>query len=100
MNEKYAVFEEILSSLVSNSEKELFGKKESDLSYMWYWAWDEDQSIEWNTYKFSDYLESFKRICRRWEEHHNGSCCVVERVRDKYIMSRVKEFLAELKKHN
>jgi len=100
MNEKSAAIKEVLSSLVSNTEKALLEKQESDLGSLWYWKWDENQSIEWNTYKFSDYLESFKWNCRRWEEHHNGSCCVVERVRDKYIMPRVKEFLSEIKKHN
>ena len=54
------------------------------------------RSKEWNLYKFSDALEMYKSRCRRWEEHHNGSSCVVERVRDKYLMPKIKDFLTKV----
>lgn len=91
---------EVLTSIVERSDSELTALEEADLAAQWYWRWEEGRSVEWNTYKFSGMLELHKRRCRRWEEHHNGSCCVVERVRDKYLMPRVREFLAALATHN
>jgi hypothetical protein len=89
----------VLTSIVSRSEAELLTMTEAELADRWFFKWDEKRSIEWNTYKFSDMLEMHKRSCRQWEERHNGGCCVVERVRDKYLMPRVREFLADLAKH-
>ena len=93
-------FSDVLTGILARADAELTEMSESDLSAQWYWRWEEGRSIEWNTYKFSDALEMHKRQCRRWEDRHNGSCCVVERVRDKYVMPRVREFLAELVTHN
>jgi len=89
-----------LTAIVARADAELMEMDESALVAKWYWCWEEDGSIEWNTYKFSAALEMHKRLCRRWEEHHNGNRCVVERVRDKYVMPRVREFLAALAAHN
>jgi len=91
---------EVLTAIIASADKELMELSELELSEQWYWQWDDNCSIEWNTYKFSDMLELHKRRCRRWEEQHNGNCCVVERVRDKYLMPRVREFVAELLTHN
>lgn len=90
----------VLTSMVSRFDAELLAMPENELGKKWYFKWDETFSIEWNTYEFSEMLEMYKRSCRRWEEHHNGSCCVVERVRDKYLMPKVREFLSELARHN
>ena len=91
---------EVLTSLIASADKDLMELSEDELSEQWYWQWDNSCSIEWNIYKFSDMLEMHKRRCRRWEEQHNGNCCVVERVREKYLMPRVREILAELLTHN
>lgn len=91
---------EVIRSLGQRLDAELLATPADELEKNWYFRWDEQRSVEWNTYKFSDALEGYKRTCRRWEEHHNGSCCVVERVRDKYVMPKVREFLAELARHN
>jgi hypothetical protein len=90
----------VLTGLVARADAELYAKQEAELEENWFFKWDEARSVEWNTYLFSDLLEMYKRTCRRWEEKHNGSCCVVERVRDKYVMPKVREFLAELARHN
>lgn len=92
--------EQVLTSIASRFDEELLSTPESELEKNWHFKWDETTSIEWNTYKFSDMLEMFKRSCRRWEEHHNGSGCVVERVREKYLMPKIRGFLAELQAHN
>ena len=90
---------EVITGLVVSFDTDLLALSADEIAAEWYWRWEEDRSIEWNTYKFSDILELHKRRWRRWEEHHNGSCCVVERVRDKYVMPRVREFLAALAAH-
>ena len=64
---------EALTAIVARADAELMELDESALAAKWYWCWEEDGSIEWNTYKFSAALEMHKRRCRRWEEHHNGS---------------------------
>lgn len=87
---------QVINSLVREADTELLALQENGLDQYWYFRWDPQGSIEWNVYQFSDLLELYKRKCRRWEEHHHGSCCVVERVRDKYVMPKVKAFLVEL----
>jgi hypothetical protein len=71
---------------------------DSDLAARWHWRWDEDKGEAWNLYTFADAIAIYKRDCRRWEEAHNGHACIVERVRDKYIMPVVVEFLTEWKR--
>lgn len=63
----------------------------------WYFTYDPTMSVEWNLYMFTSALESFKRTMRDWETHHNGNLCVVERVRDAYIMPRIKQFIKDSK---
>lgn len=89
---------DVVASIASRADSELLALNERELADHWYWRWDDGRSVEWNTYKFSDALSAYKRRCRQWEEHHNGICCVVERVRDKYVMPRVREFLAAFAK--
>lgn len=85
-----------LDGMAKTFTDELLGLSAEEIAAEWYWSWDEYQNAEWNTYQFSDILELHKRRWSRWEEHHNGHVCVVERVRDKYVMPRVSEFLAAL----
>jgi len=88
---------EILTSIVNESEKEIRELKQSDLSNYWFFKWDDEKSVETNMYKFHDLLKLYSWHCRRWEETHNGIVCVVERVRDTYIMPKIKEFKELLK---
>ena len=67
-----------------------------ELDRYWHFKWDDTFSVAWNTYRFHSMLRLYQRQCRRWEEHHGGSCCLVERVRDKYVMPKVREFLIHL----
>lgn len=89
---------EMIKSLNATFDEELYSTPEDQLEKEYYhFNWENDRSILWNIYQFSDSLELYKRFCRRWEEKHNGSCCVVERVRDTYLMPKIKEFLTILK---
>jgi hypothetical protein len=90
---------DVLESMAARFDRELLALSADEIADEWHWSWDPDASVEWNTYQFSSILELHKRRWRRWEEHHHGSCCVVERVRDKYVMPRVREFLQALAAH-
>lgn len=87
----------LLTGIVRRADAELLALAEAELPSRWYFTYDPGLSIAWNLYQFSGALESYKRSCRRWEEHHNGSMCVVERVRDKYLMPKIREFEQELR---
>ena len=92
--------EQVLTSLTRRLDAELLALSERELAERWFFRWNPAASLEWNLYKFSDSLEMFKRSCRQWEEHHNGGGCVVERVRDKYLMPKIRAFTAELNAHS
>lgn len=86
----------VMLDIVKRADDELFSKSESEVAGEWWWKWNEKMSVAMNVYEFSDMLELYKRRCEQWEGHHYGTCCVVERVRDKYLMPRIKEFLTHL----
>jgi uncharacterized membrane protein YccC len=88
---------DVITNLVSGFQQELYQKSKEQLKSEWYWKWDAKKSIERNLYEFTDMLDLHRDMARRWEEHHNGSCCVVERVRDEYLMPRIREFLDQMK---
>jgi len=69
---------------------------EGDLEKSYFFRWDESATTEWNAYQFHVLLKLYGSRCRKWEELHNGYCCVVERVRDKYLLPKIREFLATL----
>lgn len=85
-----------MTAMAKHFDDDLLALSEENLSAQWYWRWEATRSAEWNIYTFSAALESHKRRCRRWESHHHGSSCVVERVRDKYLMPRIREFQAAM----
>lgn len=88
-----------ITSLAASFDADLLALSADEIADEWYWRWEEGRSVEWNVYTFTDTLALHRRRWRRWEEHHHGSCCVVEHVRDKYVMPRIREFLAELATH-
>lgn len=66
---------------------------------LWHWRWNEKESVEMNIYGFCEALALYKRCYTQWEIHHNGVSGVVGRVRDWYLMPRIREFQAEINKH-
>jgi hypothetical protein len=90
---------EVLSNLMVYVTDETMALDQDALAAKWFWQWEKDRSVEHNACEFNDDLEAYKRRCRKWEEYHNGSGCVVERVRSKYLVPRVREFLAALAAH-
>ena len=75
----------VLKGLADRGNIELRAMQQSDLEQYWHFAWNASASLEWNLYEFHKMLRLYGNFCRRWEEVHNGSCCVVERVRDTYF---------------
>ena len=89
---------ETIESLHSIFQKELFECNQQDLEEKyWHFKYNEKLSLERNLYHFYDMLRLYGNFCRRWEEHKNGSCCVVERVRDKYLMPQINQFVKMVK---
>jgi len=86
----------VLSGILKSSERELFSKTKEELEGYWYFKFNHDLTIADNLYEFYNLLSLYKSFCRRWEEEKNGACCVVERVRDLYLMPKIKAFVKEI----
>jgi len=69
----------------------------AELERFWYFRYDKSRSEAANLYEFTEMLDLYRRKCRLWEEIHNGSSCVVERVRDKYLWPKIQQFIADVK---
>lgn len=86
----------VINTMLSSFDEELFATPADGLDRYWHFRWDNEKSLKWNTYQFHDMLDLYASHCRRWEEHHHSYICLVERVRDKYIMPKITDFLATL----
>jgi len=85
-----------LTALAKSFDEELFSKKETELeSEYWHFKFDKSSSLNSNLYQFTQMLDLYRSFCRRWEEKHGGVCCVVERVRDKYLMPKIRQFVVD-----
>lgn len=89
---------DVITSLADGFDKELFAKKQEELEDYWHFKIVPKDNIVVTTYKFYSALDNYKHFCERWEKHHNGICCIVERLRDKYIMPKIAQFYIDLKK--
>ena len=82
----------VITGLHDSFESELMNCEETDLEKYWHYKHNPALPTEISIYEFYDMLKLYHSFCRRWEEAKNGSCCVVERVRDKYLMPKIREF--------
>lgn len=82
----------VLTGMLKGINDEILATPEAELPKRFYFTYNVAYSKAMNMYKFSDALERYKRDCRQWEEHHNGNSCVVERIRDKYLLPKIEEF--------
>ena len=94
------VFAETIVSLLDAFQEDLFKCKEADLEQYWHFKYNREHPLVYNFYKFFSMLELYRGSCRRWEEHTNGICCVVERVRDKYLIPKIKKFINDIEADN
>ena len=81
-----------LTGMMRSFDAEYQAMLEADLEKRWYFRYAPEKPLKWNIYQFHGCLTLYGGSCRKWEEMHNGSCCVVERVRDKYLMPKIEEF--------
>ena len=95
MDEVEKALPEILDAIVKNYQNEIHSLSQDELVKRWYFSYDFNKSQAKNLYEFSKMLEIYRRSCRQWEEHHYGTQCVVERVRDNYLMPKIEEFLKD-----
>lgn len=83
----------VMESIMASSYASLFACTKEELKEKyWHFVWDDAKDLDHNLYAFTCLLEMYSRWCRRWSEHHRGSCCVVEYVRDEFIMPRIQDF--------
>ena len=88
---------EVLTGLTDGFNAQLFALTEEGLEEHWHFVYDPKKRFDLTLYDFIDMMDLYSNFCRRWEEHHNGICCVVERVRDKYVMPKIWEFILSVK---
>ena len=87
----------VFKGILTNARDELQAIVDpTELERFWFFRHDPARSAAANLYEFHGMLSLYQRKCRQWEEIHNGSSCVVERVRDQYLMPKIREFLANL----
>jgi hypothetical protein len=86
----------VLDGIVAAGHAELRQMVAADLEAHWHFRWDETVPVPVNLYRFHRMLDLYGNFCRRWEEMHNGSACVVERVRDRYLMPKIRAFCENL----
>ncbi len=86
-----------IMQMAQTCDAELFALSTDQILAEWRWRWNPNASELGNVYAFFSQLSLYKYRCERWETYHNGSVCVVERVRDKYILPRIKELLEHLR---
>lgn len=86
----------VLSGIMKSVNDELKTMKREDLEKFWFFRYVKDATKDDNLYRFHDMLDLYRRKCRQWEEMHHGCSCVVERVRDRYLMPKIKQFIADL----
>lgn len=87
---------EVLVGLSRAFEAEYAGMTETDLRDRWYFQFNTNATLTSNLYAFYGALTLYGGSCRRWEEAHNGSMCVVERVRDKYLIPKIADLAAAI----
>jgi hypothetical protein len=88
--------EDVITSILTRADQELFALSREGLESRWHFRYDTARSPEANLYDFHKMLHLYGGACRRWEEHHNGICCVVERVRDTYLLPKIRQFTQDL----
>lgn len=87
----------VLGGILKQADAELLSCTQEQLERYWFFKWNSEKSKAWNFYEFHELLDLYRRKCRQWEEHYNGHVCVVERVRDKYLLPKIEAFIEQLK---
>lgn len=86
-----------IKKMANSFDEETVQKSQEELEDYWFFEWKDSRTPESNFYEFHKALNLYQNRCRKWEETHNGICCVVERVRDTYLLPKIREFNKLLK---
>lgn len=96
-------FKDILSQVTSKIDQdyreEIQVSSEDQIRNKWFFRYEPDLSREQNLYHFFQMMELYNKMVRDWEKMHNGYQLVTERVRDKYLMPRIRDFIKDLEKN-
>lgn len=84
-----AALEHVTRSIAARSDAQLRALPQQSLEDSWFFRWDATASLEYNLYQFFDLLDLYARKCERWEHLHGGHVCLVERVRDGYVLPKI-----------
>lgn len=84
---------EFLTTISTRIKTDIVSMSREDLERYWDFEIDPAASKAWNVYKFHRALSTYGSACRQWEEAHHGYACVVERVRDRYLLPKIRAFL-------
>ncbi len=94
-----SVFADVCTRIVSSDDAALAAMANDGLEQYWHFTYSETASPASNLYAFSQALELYGHFCERWESAHHGPVCVVERVRDRYLMPKIQAFVAMQQAH-
>jgi hypothetical protein len=94
------VLKENIEILSDSFDKELFLKSKEELEEYWNFSFDFENNDVLIFYKFYRALKLYENFCRRWENYNSGYVCVVERVRENYLMPKIKMFMERLNEVN
>lgn len=88
-----------LTDIMRSIDSQYETMTQEELQKKWYFTFEPSTSLRYNTYIFMQCLDLYRRSCRKWEENNNGRSMVVERVREKYLLPKIDEFLVTLREH-
>lgn len=80
-------------AIAGHSDAHLRSLPQSALEDSWFFRWDATAPLDLNLYEFFDFLELYARTCERWEHLHGGHVGLVERVRDRYVLPKIRWLL-------
>lgn len=84
--------------MIGKVSKQIIGTKVEAPEF--YFKWEDIKEVK--SYTIYEWFQALRLYCssaRAWEEQERGSTCVVERVRDNYLLEKCQEFLDNLKRY-
>lgn len=86
----------IMTGIIANDREELLAMKKEELEDYWFFHWNNNLPLQYNLYEFFKMLDIYSNRCEEWETLHNGHICVVERVRDQYLMPKLEKLSVQI----
>lgn len=80
-------------AITAHSDAHIRSLPQLALEDSWFFRWDATAPLDLNLYEFFDLLDLYARTCERWEHLHGGHVGLVERVRDRYVLPKIRWLL-------